>query len=164
MPEVKGASREGAPVEAAPGIHDRHRDPDKIADAAQQFEALLIGQLLKASHGPDGTGWMATGDDQAGAQAVDLAEEQLAEALARQGGLGLASLVVKGLQQKTDAAGAPAKRAAAPSGTGSPHAAEGAGSVAPSGPAPGSRAVFHSGFIVRSRAETHAGAPRGAGR
>ena len=112
MPEVKGIGGGAAGNAQAPGIHDR--DPQKIADAARQFEALLIGQLLKASRASSGSGWMGTGDDQAGAQAIDLAEEQLAQALARQGGLGLADLVVAGLRQKADAAGANSGHAAAP--------------------------------------------------
>ena len=96
IPEVKGigGAAQGIP---APAIQDRNHDPKRIADAARQFESLLIGQLLKASHGSGGSGWMGTGDDQAGAQAIDLAEEQLAQTLAQQGGLGLAKLVVAGL-------------------------------------------------------------------
>ena len=58
MAEVKGASREGAPAGPVAGMRERDSDPKKMADAAQQFEALLIGQLLKASHGPDErVGW-----------------------------------------------------------------------------------------------------------
>jgi len=106
MPEVKGIGGGAARGIPAPAIQDRNHDPKRIADAARQFESLLIGQLLKASHGSSGSGWMGTGDDQAGAQAIDLAEEQLAQTLAQQGGLGLAKLVVAGLRQKADAASA----------------------------------------------------------
>ena len=140
MPEVKGivGAEPGIP---ASGIHNRDRDPKRIAEAARQFESLLIGELLKASHGSSGSGWMGTGDDQAGAQALDLAEEQLAQTLAQQGGLGLAKLVVAGLRQKAEAASAksndgaplangpggshPALRAGSASGEGGPSAGGG---------------------------------------
>jgi Rod binding domain-containing protein len=153
MAEVKGVS--GAASGVVPGPQDRDHDPKKIADAARQFEALLIGQLLKTSRGSSGNGWMGTGDDQAGSQAIDLAEEQMAEALAQQGGLGLASLVMMGLRQKADAARTPprpAKPTVAPSATGSLPAAKGANSAPPSGPVPGSKAAFQSRLDDASRA------------
>ncbi len=68
-----------------------------VKDAAAQFESLLIAQMLKSMRGSDGDGWLGTGEDQAGATMMEMAEEHLARVLAEQGGLGLASLVVKGL-------------------------------------------------------------------
>jgi hypothetical protein len=38
-------------------------DPAKIRDAAQQFEALLIGQLLETAS--QGGGWLGSGEDSA---------------------------------------------------------------------------------------------------
>jgi Rod binding domain-containing protein len=70
-----------------------------IADAARQFESLLIAQLLKSIHGEGGEGWLGTGEDQAGAQALELAQEQFAQTLANSGGLGLARMIVSGLHQ-----------------------------------------------------------------
>jgi Rod binding domain-containing protein len=75
----------------------RH-DPPRVRDAACQFESLLIGQLMKSAR-DSSTGWLSDGEDQAGATATDMAEEQFAQALARQGGLGLARMVVSGLQK-----------------------------------------------------------------
>ncbi len=72
-------------------------NPRRIAEAAQQFEALLIGQMLKSMHESDDGGWSGTDNDDAGAQVVELAEEQLAQAIARHGGLGLAQVVMRGL-------------------------------------------------------------------
>ena len=77
-------------------------DAQRIAGAAKQFEALMIAQLLKSMRDAGEGGWLGTGDDEAGAQATELAEEQLAQALASQGGLGLARLVAGGLS-KSDA-------------------------------------------------------------
>jgi Rod binding domain-containing protein len=45
---------------------------------------------------------------------MELAEEQMAQALARQGGLGLARLVVAGLEKASDARKAEAASGAAP--------------------------------------------------
>jgi Rod binding domain-containing protein len=69
--------------------------PAKIREAAQQFEALLIGQLLQGAS-KDG-GWLGAGEDSAGACATSFAEQQLALMIAQKGGMGLASLISKGL-------------------------------------------------------------------
>ena len=72
------------------------RDPDKVHDAAQQFEALLLGQMLRSSR-EGNTGWLGSGGDAAGDCATDFAEQQFATVMAQQGGLGLATLITKGL-------------------------------------------------------------------
>ncbi len=90
----------GAAVDPRPAAKD-------AKDAASQFEALLEAQLLKCMRQSGSDGWLGTGEDQAGATMMELAEEHLAQVLASQGGLGLANLVVEGLD-----------RAAAPQTTG----------------------------------------------
>ena len=90
-----------APTAAAgvdPGT-TRKDSPERVLGAAKQFEALLLGQLLKAAHEADSSGWLGTGDDQASATAMDMAEEQFAQVLAAGKGIGLASMVVAGLQK-----------------------------------------------------------------
>ena len=82
----------------APAAAGRN-DPARVKDAACQFESLLIGQLMKSMRESSG-GWLSDDDDPAGATATDMAEEQFAQALARQGGLGLARMVVSGLEKK----------------------------------------------------------------
>lgn len=72
-------------------------DRARIADAARQFEALLIAKLLRGARG-DGEGWLGSGEDSTASAALELAEEQFAEALAAQGGLGLARLIAAGLE------------------------------------------------------------------
>jgi flagellar protein FlgJ len=74
--------------------------PEKVRDAAQQFEALLIGQILRSAR-QGGSGWFSDGEDPSGEIATDYAEQQFATVLARQGGLGLADMIVKGLQTKS---------------------------------------------------------------
>jgi flagellar protein FlgJ len=72
-------------------------DPEKVRESAKQFEALLIGQMLKSMTDSEG-GWLGTGEDDAASSAMEYAQESFAQSLASSGGLGLASLVVKGLQ------------------------------------------------------------------
>jgi Rod binding domain-containing protein len=79
----------------------KHED---LATAAQQFEALMMQQMLDSAHDPD-QGWFSTGekdDDQANNQAMEIAQQQFASALAANGGLGLAKLVVSHLMQGND--------------------------------------------------------------
>jgi Rod binding domain-containing protein len=71
-----------------------------LATAAQQFEALMIQQMLSSGHDPD-KGWFSSEgeEDQANNQAMEIAQQQFASALAARGGLGLAKLVVSHLIQ-----------------------------------------------------------------
>ena len=75
--------------------------PAKARDAAQQFEALLIGQILRSAR-ESGAGWFSDGEDPSGEVATDYAEQQFATVLAQKGGLGLADMIAKGLQPKLD--------------------------------------------------------------
>lgn len=77
----------------------RREDPELLRQAAAEFEALLVAEMLKAARA-SGEGWLGSGEDEAGATMVELAEQQFAQALAEAGGLGLAELVVEGLRAK----------------------------------------------------------------
>ena len=81
---------------AAPAASAASRDPDRVHAAAQQFEALLMGQILRSVR-QGGDGWLSSGEDSSAECATDFAEQQFAAVLAQQGGLGLASLITKGL-------------------------------------------------------------------
>jgi peptidoglycan hydrolase FlgJ len=72
--------------------------PEKVRDAAQQFEALLIGQILRSAR-QDGSGWLSDGEDPSGEVATDYAEQQFATVMAQKGGLGLADMIAKGLER-----------------------------------------------------------------
>lgn len=65
--------------------------PTKIEDAAKQFEALMIAQMLRTAR--------ENTEDQSssGSTMLDVADQQFSQVLANNGGLGLAKLVVKGL-------------------------------------------------------------------
>ena len=92
-------------------------NPAKVHDAAQQFEALLIGELLKSARSGGGSGWLGTGEeDDAGQTAVDMAEQQFARMLATSGGLGMSKLIETGIRQRADQNGA-AQNSTAPNGT-----------------------------------------------
>jgi flagellar protein FlgJ len=82
----------------ANGAGHKPDDPARIRDAAQQFEALLMGQLLRSGR-ESGANWLSTGEDSAGDCATDFAEQQFASAMAQQGGIGLAALITEGLQR-----------------------------------------------------------------
>ena len=86
-----------APDAAIPGGND----PAKIHGAAQQFESLLIAQLLKSSRDADGSGWMGTDGDDAGQVGVEMGEQEFANMLASSGGLGLTRLIESGLKAES---------------------------------------------------------------
>jgi Rod binding domain-containing protein len=75
------------------------RPPQTVEAAAKQFEALMIGQLLKEARGDEG-GWLGSGEDTGNATAAALAEEQFAQALAQSGGLGLSARLVSSLSSR----------------------------------------------------------------
>ena len=77
------------------GIPGKSTTDPKTLHAAQQFEALLIASMLQASRGEDS--WLGSGEESGGSSAIGYAEEHLAQALAAQGGLGIAQMVVAGL-------------------------------------------------------------------
>jgi hypothetical protein len=49
----------------------------------------------------EGSGWLGTGDDDAGATAFAFGEEELAKALTKGGGLGLSKIIADGLAAKS---------------------------------------------------------------
>jgi Rod binding domain-containing protein len=71
--------------------------PTNVRDAAQQFEALLLSEIMRSER-ESGGGWLGSGEDSSGDSSVEFAEQQLALVLARQGGLGLAGLISSGLE------------------------------------------------------------------
>ena len=72
--------------------------PAKIHDAAQQFEGLLLAQMLGSIH--QGGGWLGSSDDSSSA-ATGFAEQQLAGMIAQKGGLGLSTMIAAGLTRES---------------------------------------------------------------
>ena len=87
------------------GAVPKTSDPSKIHSAAQQFESLLIGELLKSAHEEGGSGWLGTDDDDAGQTGIGFAEQQFSQMLAASGGFGLAPLIESGLRKEVAKAG-----------------------------------------------------------
>ena len=80
----------GAGVDVTALVKPPKKDsPEKIKDAASQFEALMIGQILKAAHGDSDEGSFGGESDPASASAMDFANDYFARAMAAKGGLGL---------------------------------------------------------------------------
>jgi len=65
----------------------------KVEGAAKQFEALMIAQMLRTAREDTEAG------DSSSSTMLDVADQQFSQVLADNGGLGLAKLVVKGLDQ-----------------------------------------------------------------
>ena len=57
----------------------------------------MLGQILKAARESSDGGWLGTGEDHAGELALDVAQQQFAQAMSARGGLGIAKLVTAGL-------------------------------------------------------------------
>ena len=84
----------------APSDSTANPSPAKLHSVAQQFEALLIGEMLESVQeaAKDSS---ADGDDDdgdaAGDSAMDMAQSQFAQSIAMQGGLGLSHMIETGL-------------------------------------------------------------------
>ena len=87
-------------INAITSTHHKAPDTAQLQKAAQDFEALLIAGMLKSVREGESEGWMGTGSDQASASAIGMAEEQLAQSMAAQGGLGLAKMIVERMGSK----------------------------------------------------------------
>ena len=98
---LSSASLAVPPLDFSPtGTPDKKSDsPEAIKKAATQFEALLIGEVLKSARASDGSGWLDTDEDDAGSLMSDVSEQQLSQALAAGGGLGLAKTISAGLSK-----------------------------------------------------------------
>jgi len=72
--------------------------PGSTEDAAKQFEALMIGQVLKAAREASSGGWLGSDEDQTGELTLEMAEQSFAQAMAARGGLGIAKLVTAQLE------------------------------------------------------------------
>jgi len=84
-----------APLSAAtPVAGEGIAKPKNAAEAAQQFEALLLGQMLKDAHASEDS------PDPTADTMWDMAAQQFAQVLSKNGGLGLAKLIASGLDRK----------------------------------------------------------------
>jgi len=92
--DLKNATLGAVPPDwthAAPAARDD--TPEHLDEVAGQFEALLVGQMLKSMRESVSGGWLGTGDDPSGGAVSDLAEQHLAAVIAANGGFGLAATI-----------------------------------------------------------------------
>ncbi len=89
----------GSPTADSPAPSSKD-SPEKVQKAATDFEALLIAQMLKSAR-ESGGGMTGDGDeqDETNATMLELGEQQMAQALSNSGGLGIAKMVVAGLEK-----------------------------------------------------------------
>lgn len=69
----------------------------KIQKAATDFEALLLGQLLRLARESGGGSFEDGEDSETNSSLMELGEQEFAQTLAAQGGLGIARMVTAGL-------------------------------------------------------------------
>ena len=86
-----------APVSAAILVGPPDPKPKDAAGAAQQFEALLLGQILRSAREESAD----DDDDNASATMYDVADQQFSQLLAQNGGLGLARMIAGGLTKES---------------------------------------------------------------
>jgi Rod binding domain-containing protein len=70
--------------------------PKNAAEAAKQFEALMIAQMMRSARESVSSGE----HDSTGETMFDLAGQQFAQMLANNGGFGLAKMIAAGLKSK----------------------------------------------------------------
>lgn len=75
---------------------------DNVREAAMDFEALLISQMLAAFRAEAANGCFNSADDSSSATMLEYAGQHLAQVISRQGGLGLSQLILHGLSQSAD--------------------------------------------------------------
>jgi peptidoglycan hydrolase FlgJ len=77
--------------------------PEKLDGVAKQFEALMVGQILKSARESSGGGWLSDEDgqdDQTGSMVMELGEQGFSQAIAAQGGLGIAKMVTAQIERR----------------------------------------------------------------
>lgn len=73
-------------------------DPEKVKQAAREFEAIWLEQMLHSARPSDESSLSGQADSTRD-MVLDMADQQVARMLAAQGGLGLAAMVQSGLKK-----------------------------------------------------------------
>jgi Rod binding domain-containing protein len=95
----------GAPVTAAPSRPAVPGDPAKLAKAAQDFEAMAIGELLKPMFDTVNTANGFFGGGSGEEAWKPMLVQEIAKQIAAHGGLGLAKPVYDAMQRMQEAKG-----------------------------------------------------------
>jgi Rod binding domain-containing protein len=102
-PRVSATPASGLPSTA------KGEDPKATREAATEFESLLVGQMLKSMREGKEESWLG-GESSAGNESImEMAEQQVARAIAQRGGFGIARMLDKTFEQvrSKEALGAP---------------------------------------------------------
>ena len=76
-------------------------EPKKVEQAAREFESLLISEMLRSSRESASSGLGDQESDSEESTMQDMADQQFSQLLAQNGGIGVAHLVVNGLNKNT---------------------------------------------------------------
>jgi Rod binding domain-containing protein len=89
---------------AAVGVNSAGYDqkPASIKEAAEAFEALLVGQLLKSAREARGSQGL-DGEDSSSNPLMELSDEQMAHQISKGGGCGLAKAIMDQMEQPLSA-------------------------------------------------------------
>jgi Rod binding domain-containing protein len=82
------------------GAGSSNAKPANAKEAATQFEGLLIAEMLRSAHEASPGGLEGDDEDSQSSTLFDLAAEQFAQMMAKQGGFGIARVVTSGLSDK----------------------------------------------------------------
>ena len=93
--QVSSALAPGLAQMSVPGTAPNN--PKKLEHAAADFEALLVGQMLKSAREAGGVGLTGNDDEEANSSLLELGEQQFAQALASNGALGIGKMIIAGL-------------------------------------------------------------------
>ena len=113
---LAGAGMPGRPGSLQQTKAKETGEESKLRKAAEDFEGLLLGQMLQSIRESALGGWQEN-HDQAGAVALEMAETQLAQVMASQGGLGIARTLQASMKNRSSEPEKPS--AIEPSGSGS---------------------------------------------
>jgi len=67
----------------------------KLESAAQEFESLLLAQVLRMARQSGPAGWLNSEPDEAASPTLELAESELAKAMAARGVLGIKEVLAR---------------------------------------------------------------------
>ncbi len=74
---------------------------ESLAQAAEEFEAMFAGMLLRMARESSEGGWLGSGE-QAGADGiVEFAEQHIARTMAKQGVFGIQQTITQAMQEKS---------------------------------------------------------------
>ncbi len=84
------------------GARSPNAKPKNAKEAATQFEGLLIAEMLRSAHEASPGGLDGDDEDSQSSTLFDLAAEQFAQTMAKQGGFGIARVVTSSLAPKNE--------------------------------------------------------------